>query len=61
MPQINQSRPVQGRLGCEMLPGGSHSILNLIALPEQRIIITHLGPLALLELVVPHYPTEVQS
>ena len=43
MPQKHQCRPDQGRHGCEMLPGASHSTFSPTAWREQRILRTHIG------------------
>lgn len=43
MTHKHQCRPDQGRHGCEMLPGISHTTFRPTALREQRILLTHIG------------------
>jgi hypothetical protein len=38
MPQISQTRPLRGRVGCEMLGGASHSTLTPITLRSQLFV-----------------------
>ncbi len=43
MIQKHQNRPVQGRLGCDMLSGASHPCLTFSAAQTQSLIARHLG------------------
>ncbi len=43
MVQKHQSRPVHGRLGCDMLPGASQPASTFITTQTQSLIARHLG------------------